>query len=208
VVRIPIIVNDIVTTPVTICVLISFLKGRTLGALKAIGCFDQPAPSLHLQLGAQSTHGEAAMSEQTIDEVRGQELDKIAEAMCSNALRSDTPLSHQAYIRAVGIAAVATALAVTPTDAESGIASIFDGGKTASGRHLTAHDWAVAHKTIRLGSLVRITNVRNGRSVTAPVRDRGPYVKSRIVDCLPRVAAALGINGLASVILTIISKGH
>ena len=81
------------------------------------------------------------MSEQTIDEVRGQELDKIAEAMCSNALRSDTPLlSHQAYIRAVGIAAAATALAVTPTDAESGIASIFDGGKTAGGRHLTAHD--------------------------------------------------------------------
>jgi rare lipoprotein A len=149
------------------------------------------------------------MSEQAIDEVRGQELDKLAEAMCSNALRSDTPLlSHQAYIRAVGIAAVATALAVTPADAESGIASIFDGGKTASGRHLTAHDWAVAHRTIRLGSLVRITNVRNGRSVTAPVRDRGPYVKSRILDCLPRVARALGINGLAAVLLTIISRGH
>jgi rare lipoprotein A (peptidoglycan hydrolase) len=111
------------------------------------------------------------MSEQTIDEVRGQELDKLAEAMCSNALRSNTPLlSHQAYIRAVGIAAVATVLAVTPADAESGIASIFDGGKTASGRHLTANGWAVAHKTIRLGLLVRISNVRNGRSVTAPVR--------------------------------------
>jgi rare lipoprotein A len=153
--------------------------------------------------------GEAAMSEQTIDEVRGQELDKLAEAMCANALRSDTPqLSHQAYIRAVGIAAVATALAVTPADAESGIASIFDGGKTANGRYLTAHDWSVAHRSIRLGSLVRITNVRDGRSVTAPVRDRGPYVKTRIVDCLPRVAAALSINGLGAVILTIISGGH
>jgi hypothetical protein len=81
------------------------------------------------------------MSEQAIDEVRGQELDKLAEAMCSNALRSDTPLlSHRAYIRAVSVAVVATALAVTPADAESGIASIFDGGKTAGGRHLTAHD--------------------------------------------------------------------
>jgi rare lipoprotein A len=55
---------------------------------------------------------------------------------------------------------------------------------------------------------VRVTNVRNGRSVAAPVRDRGPYVKSRIVDCLPRVAAALGINGLGAVILTIISGRH
>ena len=112
---------------------------------------------------------------QASDHIR--ELDKLAEAMCSNALRSDASLlSHQAYIRAVGIPAVATALAVTPADAESGTASIFYGGKIASGRHLTAHDWAVAHKAIRLGSLVRITNVRSGRRVTAPVRDRGPYV--------------------------------
>jgi rare lipoprotein A (peptidoglycan hydrolase) len=54
---------------------------------------------------------------------------------------------------------------------------------------------------------VPITNVRNGRRVTAPVRDRGPYVKTRIVDCLPRVAAVLGINGLAAVILTISLEG-
>lgn len=75
---------------------------------------------------------------------------------------------------------------------EVGIASIFTGGHTSDGRFLSRGDWGVAHKTLPIGTKIMITNRLTNAHVIVPVRDRGPYIRGRIVDCLPAVATMLG----------------
>ena len=92
--------------------------------------------------------------------------------------------------------------------AESGIASIYayEGEKTANGERASSRGLTAAHRTLPFGTHVRITNQRNGRSVTVRINDRGPFVAGRVIDLTPAGARALGfsdIEGLAHVKLTI-----
>jgi len=66
------------------------------------------------------------------------------------------------------------------------------GTHTASGE--TLNDWAMtaAHKTLAMGTKVRVTNLRNGRSVVLRINDRGPYIKGRIIDVTKGAAHKLG----------------
>jgi rare lipoprotein A len=64
----------------------------------------------------------------------------------------------------------------------------FHGRQTASGEIFNSGDLTMAHRTLPLGSQVRVTNLDNGRSVVLRVNDRGPYVRGRIAD-LSRAAA-------------------
>jgi len=59
-----------------------------------------------------------------------------------------------------------------------------------------------AHRTLPFGSHVRVTNKRNGRSVTVRINDRGPFVRGRVIDLSPAAARALGFAGLAPVTLS------
>ncbi|MBS1213078.1 MAG: rare lipoprotein domain protein [Proteobacteria bacterium] len=73
------------------------------------------------------------------------------------------------------------------------------GNRTATGsrfdpRHLTA-----AHRTLPLPTRVRVTNLRNRRTVEVLVNDRGPFVQGRIIDLSQAAARALNINGTAPV---------
>ena len=65
----------------------------------------------------------------------------------------------------------------------------FDGRPTASGETFHADALTMAHRSLPLGSRVRVTNLGNGRSVVLRVNDRGPYVHGRIGD-LSRAAAS------------------
>ena len=57
------------------------------------------------------------------------------------------------------------------------------GGPTASGERFNMFDMTAAHRSLRLGSRVRVTNLRNGRQVIVRINDRGPYGSSRhIID--------------------------
>jgi rare lipoprotein A len=58
-----------------------------------------------------------------------------------------------------------------------------------------------AHKSLPFGSHVRVTNKKNGRSVTVRINDRGPFVRGRVIDLSPAAARALGFAGLAPVTL-------
>jgi rare lipoprotein A len=49
-----------------------------------------------------------------------------------------------------------------------------------------------AHRTLPFGTLVRVTNAKNGRHVLVRINDRGPYVKGRIIDLTPAAARKLG----------------
>lgn len=71
--------------------------------------------------------------------------------------------------------------------------------KTASGERANPTELTAAHRTLPFGTHVRVTNRRNGRSVTVRINDRGPFVRGRVIDITPAGARALGFSGLAPV---------
>ena len=58
----------------------------------------------------------------------------------------------------------------------------FHGRTTASGEGFDMFDLTAAHRELPLGTFVKVTNLRNGKSVIVRVNDRGPYVEGRIMD--------------------------
>jgi peptidoglycan lytic transglycosylase len=65
------------------------------------------------------------------------------------------------------------------------------GRRTASGERLDAIHVTAAHRSLPLHSLVRVTNLKNGRSVIATINDRGPVSRSLLIDVSPRAAEEL-----------------
>ena len=78
--------------------------------------------------------------------------------------------------------------------------------KTASGELYNHNLKTAAHRTIPLGSKIKVTNVDNGKSVVAEVNDRGPFVKGRIVDLSNSAFSSIGNTslGLLSVQIEVI----
>jgi rare lipoprotein A len=69
------------------------------------------------------------------------------------------------------------------TSALRGMATWYgEGQMTASGERFDKHKLTAAHRTLPLGTLVRVTNTRNGKSVVVRINDRGPYGHGRIID--------------------------
>lgn len=91
--------------------------------------------------------------------------------------------------------------------ASQGLASFYSEGiKTASGEKFDARELTAAHPTLPFGTMLRVTDVKSGRSVTVRVNDRGPYVPGRIVDVSHSAAAELGMigKGIANVRLDVV----
>ncbi len=82
---------------------------------------------------------------------------------------------------------------------ETGIASWygpgFHGRKTASGERFDMYELTAAHRTLQMPSLVRVTNLDNGRSLVVRVNDRGPFKRGRVIDVSKRAAELLGFKG-------------
>lgn len=88
--------------------------------------------------------------------------------------------------------------------AETCIASVYSlkdrGGKFGStGERLSDGAFTAAHKKLKIGTKVRVTNLSNHKYTIARINDRGPYVKGRCIDLRPAVAKAIGCNGLCRV---------
>ena len=92
------------------------------------------------------------------------------------------------------------------SSAQSGIAAIYSyrGGKTASGETARPDGLTAAHRTLPFGTMVRVTNLRNGRTVIVRINDRGPYTKGRIIDVTPAAAAELKFSDLTPVALEVV----
>jgi rare lipoprotein A len=90
--------------------------------------------------------------------------------------------------------------------AQSGIASVYSGGRTASGEKASASGMTAAHRTLPIGTLVRVTHRRSGRSVVVRINDRGPFVRGRVIDVTPAAARVLGFSGLAPVTVDVIDR--
>jgi rare lipoprotein A len=88
-----------------------------------------------------------------------------------------------------------------------GIASICTqaGGTTSSGERFVSEKLTAAHRTLPFGTMVRVTNLRNGRTVIVRINDRGPFTKSRIIDVSPAAAKVLQFSGLTSVTLDVVT---
>ncbi|GAB3859526.1 hypothetical protein GCM10028822_36210 [Hymenobacter terrigena] len=84
----------------------------------------------------------------------------------------------------------------------------FNGRPTASGTTYRPGQMTAAHNTLPFGTLIRVTNTRNGRSVDVTVTDRGPHTKGYIVDVSRRAAVQLGIieAGVVPVQVTVIRE--
>ena len=95
---------------------------------------------------------------------------------------------------------------------ETGIASWygskFHGRRTANGEIFDMNAISAAHRTLPMPSMVRVTNLENGRSLALRVNDRGPFAKSRIIDLSRRAARILGFEakGVARVRVEIMAE--
>ena len=107
-------------------------------------------------------------------------------------------LTKRLFVSAFVAAVVALPMAAS---AQSGIASVYSGGRTASGERMSSGGLTAAHRTLPFGTLVRITNRSSGR-----INDRGPFVRGRIIDVTPAAAHALGFSGLANVTVDVVGR--
>jgi rare lipoprotein A len=92
-----------------------------------------------------------------------------------------------------------------PSFSQFGLASwygeAFHLRQTASGEPFDMYDLTAAHRSLPLNTVVRVTNLQNGRSVLVRINDRGPYVRGRAIDLSRYAAKQLGMKntGLAPV---------
>ncbi|MEM9469909.1 MAG: septal ring lytic transglycosylase RlpA family protein, partial [Pseudomonadota bacterium] len=82
---------------------------------------------------------------------------------------------------------------------ETGIASWygpnFHGKQTANGEIFNKYELTAAHRTLQMPSIIRVTNLSNGRALILRVNDRGPFAHNRVLDVSERAAELLGFKG-------------
>lgn len=97
---------------------------------------------------------------------------------------------------------------------ETGIASYyadeFHGRPTASGETYDMYGISAAHKTLPFGTVVRVKNLDNGKSLNVRINDRGPFIRGRIIDLSYGAAKTVGliVPGTARVRIEVISWGE
>jgi len=80
--------------------------------------------------------------------------------------------------------------------------------RTASGERCNPDALTAAHRTLPFGTRVKVTNIRNGKSVVLRINDRGPFAKGRIIDVTRKAAHVLGFHaaGSARVKIQVVSR--
>lgn len=78
---------------------------------------------------------------------------------------------------------------------------------TAQGEKFNPNLLTAAHRTLKLGTVVRVTNMKNGKSVVVRINDRGPAIKSRIIDLSRAAARRIGIAGVGDVKIEVMKRG-
>ena len=93
-------------------------------------------------------------------------------------------------------AALAAFFFCAPVQASVGLASYYKTGRlTANGEHFHPLGLTCAHRRFAFGTKLKVTNLRNGRSVIVRVNDRGPFISGRVLDLSLGAANAIGMNG-------------
>ena len=84
----------------------------------------------------------------------------------------------------------------------------FHGRLTANGERYNQYAMTAAHPNLRFGTRVRVTNMKNGRSVVVRINDRGPFVGGRVIDLSAAAARSLNMirSGVAPVKITVVGR--
>lgn len=67
--------------------------------------------------------------------------------------------------------------------------------KTASGERMKPSNLTAAHRSLRFGTRLRVTNMHNGKSVVVRVNDRGPFIRGRVLDLSRGAASSISMTG-------------
>jgi rare lipoprotein A len=84
----------------------------------------------------------------------------------------------------------------------------FHGRKTSNGETYNMYAMTAAHKTLPLGTSVRVHNLANGRQTVVRINDRGPFVQGRIIDLSYAAADKLGVVGPGTAPVKIVALGY
>ena len=82
--------------------------------------------------------------------------------------------------------------------------AMFHGRRTASGERYDQNSLTAAHRTLPMGTRVKVKNLHNGREVVVRINNRGPYVKGRIIDLSSKAAKDLRMTGAGVVPVEVI----
>ena len=110
---------------------------------------------------------------------------------------------------ATRVGAHATTSGISLKGLASWYADAHHGRPTASGELFDQHALTAAHRSLPFGTIVRVTNLRNGKTVDVRVNDRGPFIAGRIIDLSRAAARAIGSigHGIVPVRLEIVPSG-
>jgi rare lipoprotein A len=108
------------------------------------------------------------------------------------------------YLRALSAAALAASLISSPVSAATAKTNVVPGNcgkaswyalssRTASGERMNATLHTAAHRSLRFGTKVRVTNSKNGKSVVVRINDRGPFIRGRVLDISKVAASDIGM---------------
>jgi rare lipoprotein A len=115
-----------------------------------------------------------------------------------------------AQLLGAGVGAQASVLQEQSGPSQAGMASYyadsFHGRRTASGARYDRTALSAAHRTLPLGTQVRVTDVRSGESVVVHINDRGPFARGRVIDLSRAAASEIGLTrkGVAAVRLDVL----
>ncbi len=180
------------------------------------------AENITVSLNSDKSHSIKLNSQELIKLNEGVILPDTTRNMAADALQATNRLR-----RLMGDAPPLTAI-VNPNQVannSSGLASVrpvtsrrkgmaswygpgFHGRLTANGERYNQNGLTAAHKTLPFGTQVRVTNLRNGRSVIVRINDRGPYAHGRVIDLSKGAANLIGLisSGVAPVQLEILGR--
>lgn len=111
--------------------------------------------------------------------------------LCCAATKRESMMKRMILAVAAATLMAASAQAGTTT----GMASYYKSGKlTANGERFNPHGLTAAHRTLPFGTKVKVTNLRNGRSVIVRINDRGPFIRGRVMDLSLGAAQQVGLT--------------
>jgi rare lipoprotein A len=106
----------------------------------------------------------------------------------------------------LALAIVLAAISTSAVRAESGLAAFYGGGRTASGEVTGPMGLTAAHRTLPFGTMVLVTNVRNGKTVVVRIVDRGPYGRGRIIDVSRAAARQLDMIDAGTTMVSLVAQ--
>ena len=154
------------------------------------------AQALPARLPGGQTRRDSLLAAMRADSVRAARADSLRAVAVADSLRAVAEAAERARRERARANERGRVIA---TGIASWYGERFRGRRTASGSRFNPDALTAAHRTLPFGTRVRVTNVRNGRSVVVRITDRGPFIRGRIIDLSRAAARRIGIAGIGRV---------